>query len=146
MIDIMERHLGNLARSIGTEYTGNRYDYILNQNDLYKALSQSRSMDGYALRKESARQRYLIMNDVELERVIQNIFAESVNQAGNEITNIVASDTVDMITNMINGAIGGASGSKTAGKKFDLASELGKALVTNTFKTIEAIHRENQKV
>lgn len=52
--------LGNYY--ISQNASNNRYEYIINQNDLIRAFNDSRNNLNYALLKESKRQRFLIAN------------------------------------------------------------------------------------
>ena len=56
-----------MSSAIGRYYSSsnpaaNKYEYIINQNDLIRAFNDSRNYLNYALLKESKRQRFLIAN------------------------------------------------------------------------------------
>ena len=117
----MENHLKNLAVLSGNDEI-TRYEYILSQNQLYKAYFNSRRDLRYALRKEVKRDRY-IENIEGLEKNLQKEIMNIIMQGSDAIADMVTSDMV----NSINSAIGGGASVKNSTFEVNMGKALGKA-------------------
>ena len=83
--------------------TNNRYEYIINQNDLIRAFNDSRNNLNYALLKESDRQRFLIANSRGLQQKFFRMINEDISKANNNLEKSVATDLYGYLMAAING-------------------------------------------
>ena len=76
----MRRHLNNLSRQVGGDVT-DRYRFITSSDELYKSFMESKADLRYALKKETKRDRYVVMNSEALSRSIQEACAQALESA-----------------------------------------------------------------
>ena len=113
--------LGNYYSSQNS--TNNRYEYIINQNDLIRAFNDSRNNLNYALLKESKRQRFLIANSRGLQEKFFRMINKDISKANNYLEKTVAADLYGYLMAAIHG---GSYTPKSSG--MDLGQILGRAL------------------
>lgn len=130
MIDtnsIMQNHIGNLHRAVGTDGSG-KYSYILSSNDLLKSYYNSKKDLAYSLRKEVKRDRY-IYNADGLQKDIADMVNEEIQKAEKEFVDMVSTDIVNAVYAQINGAVSAVNGKgSTKVNTSKAASTFGKVL------------------
>lgn len=106
-----QRHLGNISRQVGHD-VGNKYSYIVSQDDLINNYLQMRNELGYPLMIDSKKRRAIVYNKIGLEKKIQQIIDNCI------INNIKLLDKiiVEDITSQLNGLTQNASGAFVMGK------------------------------
>jgi len=80
MHEAMRRHLNNLSRQVGGDVT-DKYRFITSSDELYKSFMESKADLRYALKKETKRDRYIVMNSEALSRSIQEACAQALESA-----------------------------------------------------------------
>lgn len=143
MNNAMQNHLGNWSRVVGHPVT--RYEYILSGDELTNAWVQAHADLNYALKKESARDRYLIYNKKGLEKQIEQVVMNSIAAAAKELPAVIAEDAINEIMAALgtlkivnNEFVIGKMPTKTGSSNLDkFAALLAKELVKGTFKAIE---------
>ena len=108
---IMQNHIGNLHRAVGTDGSG-KYSYILSSNDLLKSYYNSKKDLAYSLRKEVKRDRY-IYNAEGLQKDIFNLVNDVLQDVEKPLANMIAFD----IINAVNTSVGAAAAKGTS--RFD---------------------------
>lgn len=117
-----------MQSAIGRYYSSsnsmnNKYEYIINQNDLIKAFNDSRNNLNYALLKESKRQRFLIANSRGLQEKFFKMINEDITRANQNLEKTVAADLYGYLMAAIHG---GSYTPKNSG--MDLGQIIGRAL------------------
>ncbi len=105
-----------MSSAIGNYYTSkngstNKYQYIIDQNDLIKAFNDSRNKLNYALLKESARQRFLIANSEGLKKKFFDAIIEDIKKSTDQLEQQVANDIAGYVIAAVNGGSYSAKGS-----------------------------------
>ena len=146
----LNNHLGNLSRSAGLNGATSSYEYILSQNDLQNAWVKAHTDLGYPLKKESARDRYLIYNRQGLENEINKVLTELIQndletivQLIKEDTTVAIQDILDSINVVNNNFVVGISSTSTT---HNLSSKLGRLMgkaITKATKKIMDIMTDN---
>lgn len=122
-----QRHIRNLGRLVGKNISGgSRYSYILNTNDLANAYLQMRNDLGYPLMVDSKYRRAIVYNKQGLEKKIQDMINNCIEEAAKNLSDIVVAD----ITYQLNNITMAANGKVVVGggRSFNMASMLGSAL------------------
>ena len=140
-------HLGNLSRLVGHPVT--RYEYMLSGDDIMNAWAQAHADLGYPLKKESARQRYLIYNKQGLEKQINEIITELIinsekiliEMLKEDATQIMQelADSINVVNNQV--VIKKPSNQNSFGSK--VGKYLGKAIAQATKKIIKEMTKDN---
>ena len=104
----MKNHIGNLKRTAGQNPSGNRYEYILSQDDLMRAYFESRRDLAYNLRKEVKRDRF-ILNSAGLEKELKKICDDAIQKASKQLAELVAADARNEVERQIGAALSGKS-------------------------------------
>lgn len=138
-----QNHVRNLGRLVGKNIGNgnNKYSYILNTDDLTNAYLQMRNDLGYPLQVDSKYRRAIIFNKQGLEKKIQNMINECIENAAKSLANIVVADITFQLNNLTMAANGKmvAGGSKSFNLGGMLGSALGKGLVDGFFTIIDEI-------
>lgn len=123
----MKRHQANLGRLVGKKTSGgHKYSYIVNTDDLTNAYLQMRNDLGYPLMVDSKYRRAIVYNKEGLEKKIQNMINEVLEESAKALSDIVVAD----ITYQLNNITMASNGKMVVGgsRSFNMASMLGKAL------------------
>ena len=126
MNSTMKRHIGNINKSVGT-ISGNRYEYILSQDDLMRAYFESHKDLNYNLRKEVKRDRF-ILNSSAMQQEINKICGKAIQGASKELAELVAADARTEIEKQICAAFGSSNPAAKRSNK-NSTSALANAIV-----------------
>lgn len=139
----MNRHMNNLGRLVGHKVGSglNKYQYILNSDDLTNAYLQMRNDLGYPLMVDSKYRRAIVYNKQGLEKRIQQMINDTIEEAAKTLSNLVVADITHQLNNITMAANGkmvvGGGSSWNMGKM--LGSALGKGLVNGFFTILDEI-------
>lgn len=139
----MNRHMNNLGRLVGHKVGSglSTYQYILNSDDLTNAYLQMRNDLGYPLQVDSKYRRAIIFNKQGLEKRIQQMINDTIEEAAKTLSNLVVADITHQLNNITMAANGkmvvGGGSSLNMGKL--LGSALGKSLVNGFFTILDEI-------
>ena len=114
-------HLKNLSIIAGHPVT--RYEYIVSQDDLFKAYANAHKDLRYALRKEAKRDRF-ILNTEGMQKTINETMIDVFTEASDVLSDAVSTDIINKVQGAFNGS--GAASSKSSFSA-DVGSMLGKA-------------------
>lgn len=134
---MMKSHIGQLQRAAGGEGTGGRYEYILSQDELMNAYMQSRKDLTYALRKEAKRDRF-VMNSAGLQKEINKICAEAIDEASKQMAAMVEQDARNAIERAM-ASIGGTPAPAANSRSTNTGALLGKSLANGLMKGLGGI-------
>lgn len=102
--DDITRHIHSLGGKTSQE---SKYEYINTTDDMLSAMMRAHKDLQYPLLKESKRDRFLIANSEGLEKLIREILSEEMNQATNEIADLISYDMAIMVQQRVNGMLTG---------------------------------------
>lgn len=123
----MQRHMANLGRLYGHKTSGgSKYSYIVNTDDLTNAYLQMRQDLGYPLMIDSKYRRAIVYNKEGLERKIQNMINEVLEESAKKLSDIVVADISYQLNNLTMNSKGQIVGS--GNHSFNMASMLGSAI------------------
>lgn len=126
-----KRHLGNISRLVGHN-VNNRYDYIITGNNLINAWVQMHNDLGYPLKVDSKYRRTIIYNKQGLEKQIQEMIKQCIEETSKDLVGVVMSDIVTEFNNITQTANGqfvtGGKGNKQVISSL-FTSSLSKGLV-----------------
>lgn len=108
----MRNHIGNINRVAGNSGTGNRYEFIMSQDDLMNAYFQSHRDLVYNLRKEVKRDRF-VLNSAGLEKELKRICDDAIQKASKQLAELVAADARNEVERQIGAALSGKSAAKS---------------------------------
>lgn len=140
----MQRHMTNLGNLVGHK-VGNgisTYQYILNTDDLTNAYLRLHDELGYPLQIESRYRRAIVYNKKGLEKRIQQMINDTIENAAKNLADIVVADITHQLNNITFAAngkavVGGGGSSFNIGGMIGHA--LGKGLVDGFFTIIDEI-------
>lgn len=135
MNDNMKRHLSNLSNQVGGDVS-NKYHYITSSAELEKSFYQSRKDLHYALKKETKRDRYIVMNAEALEKAIAELCAQAVEESEGPLGEYLESKAYDVFS-------GFATGTTTKRSKNQFITIFAKAFVKGAFKLFEQSMNNN---
>ena len=135
----MKRHIDNLQKQLDTTTWGGRIEYqIIHDNEAFVNSLLSYNADGYPLRKEVKRDRY-VLNSEAMRKAMQEATTKALEQLEKEIVNYIQRDVSIMVeqvaTNTLNSLVFDGLGFTTSGhtntiedKAYKLGAMFGKAL------------------
>ena len=136
-----KRHLGNISRLVGHN-VNNKYDYIITGNDLINAWVQMHNDLGYPLKVDSKYRRTIIYNKQGLEKQIQEMIKQCIEETSKDIVGVIMADIVTEFNNITQTANGqfvtGGKGNKQ-GISSLFTSSLSKGLVNGFFGILDDI-------
>lgn len=137
-----QRHLNNLGRLVGHNVGSglSTYQYILNKDDLTNAYLQMRNDLGYPLMVDSKYRRAIVYNKQGLEKQIENMINNTIEDSFNKLSDLVAQDIANKVDNLLSastGTIGGGNTSFNSAKM--IGSVIGKGLVKGFFGILDSI-------
>lgn len=142
-------HIGNLSRLAGHPVT--RYEYMLSGDDIMNAWAKAHADLGYPLRKESARDRFLIYNSKGLEKEINEIITELIINSEKILIEMLREDTTQVMQeladsiNVINNQVVIKRPSNRSSFGSKVGKYLGKAIMQATKKIIKAMMEDPKK-
>ncbi len=137
-----QTHVRNLGRAIGKNLNGvNKYSYILSSDDLTNAYLQMRNDLGYPLMLESTYRRAIVYNKQGLEKKIENMINNCLEEAAKNLSDIIVADITYQLNNITTAANGKivVGGGKSFNMASMLGSALGKGLVKGFFNILDDI-------
>ena len=140
-------HLGNLSRLVGHPVT--RYEYMLSRDDVMNAWFKAHVDLGYPLRKESARDRFLIYNSKGLEKEINEIITELIINSEKILIEMLREDATQVMQeladsiNVINNQVVIKKPSNQSSFGSKVGKYLGKAIAQATKKIIKEMTKDN---
>lgn len=124
----INNHLGNLSRLAGHPVT--RYEYMLSRDDLTNAWAKAHADLGYPLKKESARDRFLIYNSKGLEKQINEIITELIINSEKILIEMIWEDGIQVMQELADciNVVNNKATVKKPSSKSSFGSKVGKHL------------------
>lgn len=137
----IKRHIGNLSRAVGYNYS-TKYSYIVSESELINAYLQMRNDLGYPLMTDSKYRRAIIYNKQGIEKKIQQMITEVIGENGQKLANLVTNEVVtqlNSISQMANGQVVAKGGKQSNGLGKAIGGAIGKGLVNGFSNILEDI-------
>lgn len=132
-----KKHFGDISRLVGHDVS-NRYSYIIDEKDLTNAWLQFHNDLGYPLMIDSKYRRAIVYNKSGLERKIQQMIMEVMEENGKILADMIANDITNQLNNLTDTANGKLTTTKS-NRSFYLANAISKGLVKGFFKVLDDI-------
>lgn len=142
-------HLGNLSRLVGHPVT--RYEYMLSGEDIMNAWAKAHADLGYPLKKESARDRFLIYNSKGLEKEVNKIITELIINSEKILVEMLREDATEVMQeladsiNVVNNQVVIKKPSNQSSFGSKVGKYLGKAIAQATKKIMNEMMKDPKK-